>query len=117
DYVDPLARMLHGVSRVSGPNVVETFRRDDVHAYLVEFVVAANSPFVYSLPRVIDTPPVVPETVQDVVRNLVPYPSAELPGDPVRGRGGGDGRHRPGRAGGDQQRVRLGAVLHDRGFR
>lgn len=83
DYVDPLARMLHGVSRVSGPNVVETFRRDDVHAYLVEFVVAANSPFVYSLPRVMDTPPVVPETVQDVVRNLVPYPSAELPGDPV----------------------------------
>lgn len=81
--VDPLARMLHGVSRVSGPNIVETFRRGDVHAYLVEFVVAASTPFVYSLPKVIDTPPTVPETVQDVVRNLVPYPSMEIAGDPV----------------------------------
>lgn len=81
--VDPLMRMLHGVSRVSGPNIVETYRRDDVHAYIVEFVLACNSPFVYSLPRVIDTPPTVPETVQDVVRNLVPYPSAELAGDTV----------------------------------
>ena len=76
--VNTLRRFLHGVSTVSGPTVERTLHRDDAWGYIVEFVVVAATPWVFSLTRSIDLPPTLPVVIQDAPYNLVPAPSAEL---------------------------------------
>lgn len=79
--VDSVTRFLHGASTVSGPLEVQTYEsRDGRHwGREVEFTIYAERPGIYGVPRsfgVLSSPGSV---VDDVVRNLIPFPSAELP--------------------------------------
>lgn len=76
--VDQLERTMHNVTCVSGPTIEETLHRGDVWGYVVEFVLVAATPWIFTNPRAIQLPPTLPVIVQDLVYNLVPHPSAEL---------------------------------------
>lgn len=78
--VTPLVRVLHGVSTISGPLEIQTVRSSDGRHWgrEVEFTLYAEQPGVYGAPRDFGTLVSTGEIVDDVVRNLVPYPSAEL---------------------------------------
>lgn len=80
--VAAVTRVLHGVSTISGPLEVQTYESKDGRHWgrEVEFTLYAEQPGIYSLPRnlgVLVSPGLI---VDDVVRNLIPYPSAELGG-------------------------------------
>lgn len=81
-YVDSWRRFLHQVRCVSGPFIVQERESSDGTHFgrLVEFTLLSGVPWVYGVPKEIDVPPIVPTVVQDIVYNLAPYPSAELPG-------------------------------------
>lgn len=80
-------RFLHDVGRISGPTVVEEHESRGVNAYVVEFVIAAERPWVFSPTVAVDLPPSLPVVVQDIPYNLARFPSAELPGpDAIIGR-------------------------------
>nr|DAQ47271.1 MAG TPA: ENDO-1,4-BETA-XYLANASE Y DEGRADATION, HYDROLASE, GLYCOSIDASE.2A [Caudoviricetes sp.] len=78
--VDAVTRVLHGVSAISGPLEVETVQSSDGRHWgrEVEFTLYSEQPGIYSKPRSLGTLVSIGEIVDDVVRNLVPYPSAEL---------------------------------------
>lgn len=76
--IDSMQRSLHNVTCVSGPTIEETMNRGDAWGYIVEFVLVAATPWIFSNTRPIDLPPSLPVVVQDLPFNLVPYPSAEL---------------------------------------
>ena len=78
--VDAVTRVLHGVSAISGPLEVETVQSSDGRHWgrEVEFTLYSEQPGIYSKPRSLGTLVSIGEVVDDVVRNLVPYPSAEL---------------------------------------
>lgn len=73
-----LQRSLHNVTCVSGPTIEETLTRGDAWGYIVEFVLVAATPWIFSNTRQIEITPSLPVVVQDIPFNLVPYPSAEL---------------------------------------
>jgi hypothetical protein len=79
--VEKYRRYLHDVARVSGPFTVDEVIRPDVNyvGRLVEFTLVAEVPWVFGVTREIVVPPTIPRVIQDVVYNLAPYPSAELP--------------------------------------
>lgn len=77
--VDPLVRVMHGVTAISGPFVTKEYRRGEVVAFEVEFTLAVSTPFVFGLPRTLDLSPTSPVLIEDLPVNLAPYPSAELP--------------------------------------
>lgn len=73
-------RLLHTVTCISGPLVQAQYTSSDkTHvAYMVEFTMLAAVPYVFSLPKEIDVPPIAPTIIEDAAFNLVPYPSAEV---------------------------------------
>lgn len=71
-------RYIHNVSRISGPLVQQQWDRDGQHAAIIEFTLAAGTPFVYSRTKLIDTPLTGFFAYSDVPYNLLHYPSAEL---------------------------------------
>lgn len=78
--VDAVTRVLHGVSAISGPLEVNTVQSSDGRHWgrEVEFTLYSEQPGIYGKPRDLGTLVSIGEVVDDVVRNLVPYPSAEL---------------------------------------
>jgi hypothetical protein len=81
--VDRLLRTLHDVTCISGPLIEQKIHRDDMWGYIVEFTLAAGTPWVFGRTRPLVIEPSLPVIVQDVPINLVPYPSAELAGSAV----------------------------------
>jgi hypothetical protein len=75
---DNLQRTMHDVTCISGPLIEQKFHRDEMWGYIVEFTLAAGTPWLFGKTRPILVPPSLPVVVQDVPFNLVPYPSAEL---------------------------------------
>jgi hypothetical protein len=75
-----LRRVLHNVTCVSGPLIQQELSSSDgTHfGYIVEFTLVAAVPFVYGATRAIETPPTPPTVIQDVVFNLMKWPSATL---------------------------------------
>lgn len=77
--IDEMRRYLHNVACVSGPNEGSEIDLYEWWMLEVEFVLVAGRPYVYSL----TTPVVLPTTpstvIDDIPKNLIPYPSAELP--------------------------------------
>lgn len=71
-------RYLHDVAKTYGPYITEEFESGPVKAYMVEFVITAERPWVFSPTFEIDLPSVLPVVVQDIPFNLAKYPSAEL---------------------------------------
>jgi hypothetical protein len=78
DAVDALYRSLHNVTCISGPLVQQKLHRGEMWGYVVEFTLAAATPWVYGITRPVTVSPTLPIIIQDVPFNLVPYPSAEL---------------------------------------
>lgn len=79
EEVTDLRRQMHGVVTISGPIVTQELHRGEWFGYIVEFTIAAATPFVFSMPT--DVSPVNWNSsgiFQDSPFNLVPYPSAEL---------------------------------------
>lgn len=76
--IQSLVRQLHGVSTVSGPLVLSEYRRGDIYGAEVEFTLAAEQPYIYTLPQQMNLPPSLPSVVQDMPYNLETHPSAEL---------------------------------------
>jgi hypothetical protein len=76
--VDAYSRRLHGVTCISGPLIEQKMHRGATWGYLVEFTLAAASPWVLSETRAVSLAPGLPVVVQDIPYNLVRYPSAEL---------------------------------------
>jgi hypothetical protein len=77
--VTDLRRQLHGVVTISGPIVTQELHRGEWYGYLVEFTIAAATPFVYGMP--VDVTPVdwqASGVYQDSPFNLATHPSAEL---------------------------------------
>lgn len=85
DHVDSYRRMLHDVTRISGPLVqAERVSNDGVHVgRVVEFTLRAHNPHVYGIPREVELAPSLPTVVQDVLYNLAPRPNGEVPGAAV----------------------------------
>lgn len=84
-YVNGYRRFIHSVRCISGPFEVSSRKSSNGVHYgrLVEFTLLAQVPFIFGMPVELDIPPIVPTVVQDIAYNLVPYPSAELPGAAV----------------------------------
>lgn len=80
EVVDPLYRILHQVTCISGPLVQQELASNDgTHfGYIVEFTLLAAVPFVYAKTREIVLPPISPTVISDVAYNLITRPSAEL---------------------------------------
>jgi len=76
--INTLTRYLHTVTCVSGPTVEQKLHRGETWGYVVEFVLVAAVPWMFSVTRPVILTPTTPVVVQDVPFNLVPYPSAEL---------------------------------------
>jgi hypothetical protein len=88
DYAARVAQatlQLREVTCISGPIPIETRQSSDrLHwGRLVEFTLYAGVPWIFDSPRRLDIPPSLPTVIQDIPYNLIPYPSAELAGDPV----------------------------------
>lgn len=86
--VDRATRVIHGVTRISGPLLTSKNHRPDqgergIYGYGVRFILGCETAFVYSLPRTIEAQPVSPQIVQDIPYNLAMFPSAELAGPSV----------------------------------
>lgn len=85
DYLEAVndrRRFFHDVGCTSGVRVVQSLK-SSVGAHVgrvVEFILTAENPRVYTMPREVSVPPSTPQVVQDVVYNLSPTPSAELAG-------------------------------------
>lgn len=82
ERVESYRRLLHDVTRISGPIVQsERVSNDGMHVgRVVEFTLAAHNPHVYGIPREVELAPSLPTVVQDVLYNLAPRPNAEVPG-------------------------------------
>lgn len=78
ERVDELGRKLHGVTCISGPTVEQKIQRGEAFGYIVEFILAAATPFVFSETKEVDLGPTDVTVVQDVPFNLVKAPSAEF---------------------------------------
>lgn len=81
--VEPYRRFLHGVAVTSGPLERELMNRGDFWGQVFEWTYTAGRPWVYSVTRPVDLPVTPTIVIQDTPYNLVPYPSAELPGAEV----------------------------------
>jgi hypothetical protein len=73
-----LRRQMHGVVTISGPIVTQELHRNQWYGYIVEFTVAAATPFVFGMPKPVDLIRSPVSVFQDSPFNLAPYPSAEL---------------------------------------
>jgi hypothetical protein len=82
---DAQTRHLHNVTVTSGPLIIQRLHSNDGKhfAYIVEWTMVAGTPFVFGQTTEIEVQPSIPLVIQDVPYNLVPYPSAELPGSTV----------------------------------
>jgi hypothetical protein len=76
--LERLTRTLHDVTCISGPIIEQKLHRNNMWGYIVEFTLAAGTPWLFGATREISIPPGFPIVVQDVPFNLVPYPSAEI---------------------------------------
>lgn len=76
--VDDLVRSLHNVTCISGPLIEQKLHSRSLWGYIVEFTLAAGTPWLFGLTKPVVIPPSLPVIVQDVPFNLMPYPSAEL---------------------------------------
>jgi hypothetical protein len=72
-------RYLHDVAKTSGPHVVEEYKSGPHVGYLVEYVITAERPWVFSPTADFALPGGLnPIVVQDIPYNLAEYPSAEV---------------------------------------
>jgi hypothetical protein len=78
DMATRLIRNMHGVTCVGGPTIEEKLHRGNAWGYIVEFILVAANPYLFSNIMHVDLEPSYPVVIQDVPFNLVPYPSAEL---------------------------------------
>ncbi|HEY3484278.1 MAG TPA: hypothetical protein VGK49_02790, partial [Ilumatobacteraceae bacterium] len=80
--IDRTRRFMHAVAVTSGPFTVEElqFSSNDFVAQIVEFTISSERAWTYGRTRTVDLPTSDSVVVQDIPFNLVPYPSAELPG-------------------------------------
>lgn len=81
--VDGYRRFLHGVTVTSGPLERDLMTKGGFWAQVFEWTYTAGRPWVYSATREVDLPVTPTIVIQDTPYNLVPYPSAELPGENV----------------------------------
>lgn len=83
--VAPLVRYLADAVCISGPIVVDTRRSTDgLHwGHLVEFILYTEIPWILSQARPVEAAPSLPVLVDDLARNLVPFPDASVEGDAV----------------------------------
>lgn len=81
--LDEHRRWLHNVAAISGPTERSEMNVGDFWALEMEFVIAAGRPWVYSSTRPVQLPTTPSTVVDDIPKNLVPYPSAELAGGAV----------------------------------
>jgi len=81
--IDGLRRVMHGVVTISGPIVMETLHRDEFWGYVVEFTVAAATPYIYSLTKEIPLDSSISTVYADVPYNLIPYASVGVVGPEV----------------------------------
>jgi hypothetical protein len=81
--VDRYYRGYHDVARNSGPLEERTFRRGESWGRFVNFIIACQNPYLLSRPKAITFEPTLPQVVDDTAYNMVPVPSAELPGPAV----------------------------------
>lgn len=75
---DSLLRSMHNVTCISGPLIEQKLHRGEMWGYLVEFTLAAGTPWLFGVTKPVEIPPSLPVIVQDVPFNLMPHPSAEL---------------------------------------
>lgn len=80
DAVESLTRYLHGLAVVSGPNEGSETDLGEFWMLEMEFVLVAGRPYVYSATRPVTLPTTPSTVIDDVPKNLIPYPSAELAG-------------------------------------
>lgn len=78
EVIRRLDRRLHGVTCISGPLVEQKLVRGDSYGYIVNFVLAAATPWVFSETREVNLETVETSVIQDVPFNLVRAPSAEF---------------------------------------
>ena len=78
--INEYQRWLHSVAAVSGPFEVEGSKVDVADSWKIEmeFVLVAGRPWVYSRTRPVDLPTTPSTIVDDIPKNLIPYPSAEI---------------------------------------
>lgn len=81
--LDEHRRWLHNVAAVSGPTSRSEMNVGEFWALEMEFVITAGRPWVYSSTRPVSLPTTPSTVVDDIPKNLVPYPSAELTGGAV----------------------------------
>uniref|UniRef100_A0AAU7J7K2 Minor tail protein n=2 Tax=unclassified bacterial viruses TaxID=12333 RepID=A0AAU7J7K2_9VIRU len=81
--LDEYRRWLHGVSAISGPTERSEMNVGDFWALEMEFVLNAGRPWVYSSTRAVTLPTTPSTVIDDIPKNLIPYPSAELAGSAV----------------------------------
>jgi hypothetical protein len=76
--LNDLQRRLHNVTCISGPIIEQKIQRGSTFGYIVEFTLAAGTPWVFSNTTEVELQKTLPTVIQDVPFNLIPYPSAEL---------------------------------------
>ena len=76
--VAPLRRFVHDVGTTSGPLLLEERETDCFQIYEIEFTITAQEPRVFGAPKAFELTPALITGKSDVVRNLIPVPSAEL---------------------------------------
>lgn len=79
--LDALQRFYHDVKCVDGPIVIEEIRlpKQNIHARIVEFTLQAGNPHLYSGDPMWNWIPTQGSTiVNDIPRNAIPFPSAEI---------------------------------------
>jgi hypothetical protein len=81
DYEELLTsklRYLHDVGLTSGPFTVSEQESKGVFGVVMEWTLISERPYVFTATRPLRLPPALPEVVQDIPYNRVPYPSMEL---------------------------------------
>jgi hypothetical protein len=83
EITDGLLRTMHDVTCISGPLIEQKLHRGTMWGYIVEFTLAAGTPWLFGATKPLVIPPSLPVVIQDVPYNLVTHPSAELAGAAV----------------------------------
>lgn len=81
--LDRHRRILHDVATTSGPLEKRRSQRDDCWVVDVEWTWTAGEPHIYTLTRPVELPMTGTSVFEDVIYNLAPFTSAELPGPTV----------------------------------
>lgn len=84
--ISNLQRFMHNVTVVSGPLIQQTLHRTGQRtwAYIVEWTMVAATPFMFGPTKILPDSTLTSGGIyQDAPLNLLPKPSAEVPGDDV----------------------------------